>query len=66
MLVLARRLNEEIYVGDDVVITVVDIGRGRVRLGIKAPSHVRIDRAEVRDERRVPEVTPEAAREPAE
>ena len=47
MLVLTRRLNEQIIIGGDVVITVVDIDRGKIRLAISAPEEVRIDRMEV-------------------
>lgn len=47
MPVLSRKLGEKIFVGDDVVITVVDIGRGRIRLGIEAPRDVPIFRQEL-------------------
>jgi carbon storage regulator len=47
MLVLARKQNEAIRVGDEVRITVVEIRSGRVRLGIEAPRHVRIRRDEI-------------------
>lgn len=47
MLVLTRKLNEEILIdGGEIVIRVVDIRGGRVRLGIEAPQHVRIERRE--------------------
>jgi carbon storage regulator len=48
MLVLARHRDERIMIGDDVVITVVDIRGDKVRLGIDAPIGVRVDREEVR------------------
>ena len=48
MLVLARKLNESICVGDEVRITIVQIRPGRVRLGIDAPPHIRVRREEVR------------------
>lgn len=48
ILVLARHVGEEILIGDDVVIRVNDIRGGIVRIGIKAPNHIRVDRAEVR------------------
>jgi carbon storage regulator len=38
MLVLTRKLGETIVIGDDITITVVDIGKSRVKLGIKAPA----------------------------
>ncbi len=47
MLVLTRMLGERIIIGDDVVITVVDIGRGKVRLGIEAPKQVPVYREEL-------------------
>ena len=47
MLVLARGKDEEIMIGDDIVIMVVDIGRGKVRLGITAPKEIPVHRREV-------------------
>jgi carbon storage regulator len=47
MLVLTRKVNERIRVGDDVVITVVRLGPGSVRLGIDAPGHLTIVREEL-------------------
>ncbi len=47
MLVLARKLEEAIRVGDEVRITILEIRGGRVRLGIEAPRHVRIRRDEI-------------------
>ena len=48
MLVLTRKLDEKIMIGDDVVITVTHIDRGKVRLGIEAPRDIPIWREEVR------------------
>lgn len=48
MLVLSRRIGEEICIGEGVVLTVVDVKSGRVRLGIQAPPEVSVDRQEVR------------------
>lgn len=47
MLVLARQRDEEIMIGDDIKITVVDFRDGKVRLGITAPRHVTVHRKEV-------------------
>ena len=47
MLVLSRKLGEKIYIGDNIVITVVDIDRGKIRLGIEAPRDVAIYRQEL-------------------
>lgn len=47
MLVLTRKLGEKICIGDGICITVVDVDRGKVRLGIEAPREVPIFRAEL-------------------
>lgn len=49
MLVLSRYRDESIYIGDDIVITVVDVRGDRVRLGIQAPSNVSVHRQEIYD-----------------
>ncbi|RMF43743.1 MAG: carbon storage regulator [Planctomycetota bacterium] len=47
MLVLSRHRDESIMIGDDVVITVVDIRGDKVRLGIEAPQSIPVHRQEV-------------------
>jgi carbon storage regulator len=47
MLVLTRMLDEAIVVGDDVLISVVEIRPDRVRLGIAAPANVPVHRQEI-------------------
>lgn len=47
MLVLTRKLGEKILIGKDIWITVVDIDRGRVRIGIQAPRDVPVFREEL-------------------
>lgn len=47
MLVLTRKLNETIKIGDDIEITVVAISGDTVRIGIEAPREVRVLRSEV-------------------
>jgi carbon storage regulator len=47
MLVLTRKAGETIVIDGDIKLTVVQIAPGRVKIGVEAPSHVRIDRAEV-------------------
>jgi carbon storage regulator len=49
MLVLSRYRDESIYIGDNVVITVVDIRGDRVRIGVQAPPDVTVPRQEVDD-----------------
>lgn len=47
MLVLSRKRDESIIIGDDVVITVVDVKGEQVKIGISAPKSVSIHRKEV-------------------
>jgi len=47
MLVLSRKRDESIIIGDDVVITVVDIKGEQVKIGVTAPKSVSIHRKEV-------------------
>jgi carbon storage regulator len=50
MLVLSRKLNQSIVIGDDVNIVVVSIDRDTVKLGIEAPRSIPVHRAEVYEE----------------
>lgn len=47
MLVLTRKAQESICIGDGVRVTVIDVRGNKVRLGIEAPPHVRIHREEL-------------------
>ena len=47
MLVLSRQRDESIIIGDNIVITVVDIRGDKVRLGIQAPTEIPVHRQEV-------------------
>ena len=49
MLVLSRKKNESIVIGDNITIMVVDIRGDKVRLGIEAPTEVPVHRREVFD-----------------
>jgi carbon storage regulator len=49
MLVLTRRPSESIIIANNIKITVVSVGPGRVKLGIEAPANVRVDRQEIHD-----------------
>jgi len=49
MLVLTRRPSESIIIANNIKITVVSVGPGRVKLGIEAPPDVRVDRQEIHD-----------------
>ncbi len=50
MLVLSRKVDEILRIGEDIEITVVSISGDTVRLGIQAPKNVKILRAEVYSE----------------
>lgn len=47
MLVLTRRLNQSIKIGDDVEITVIEVRGDQVRLGVTAPREVSVHRKEI-------------------
>jgi carbon storage regulator len=49
MLVLSRQRDESIVIGDNIVITIVDIRGDKVRLGINAPAEIPVHRQEVYD-----------------
>jgi carbon storage regulator len=50
MLILTRRMDDRVVIGDDVVVTLVCIDGNKVRLGFSAPSGVAIAREEVFDQ----------------
>lgn len=52
MLVITRKKDEGLLIGDNIKITVVDIGRDRAKIGIEAPENVRIIRNELYDTER--------------
>ena len=47
MLVLARKLNESIMIGDDIEIVVIDIKGDQIKLGVKAPKSITVHRKEI-------------------
>ncbi len=47
MLILTRRINEAIRLGEDIRIVLVQVKGGQVRIGIECPSHVRVLREEL-------------------
>jgi carbon storage regulator len=67
MLVLSRQRDESIIIGDNIVITVVDVRGDKVRLGINAPREVSVHRREVyeaiqRENQQASQIRPEDAR----
>lgn len=47
MLILTRRIGEVVRIGDDVAITVLDVKRNQIRIGIDAPREVAVHREEI-------------------
>jgi len=47
MLVLSRKKDEQLIIGDDIVITVVEVRGDKVRIGVEAPSNISVHRREV-------------------
>jgi carbon storage regulator len=67
MLVLSRHRDESIIIGDDIVITVVEIRGDKVRLGIAAPADISVHREEVynriaRENQQAAQLDPQDAR----
>ena len=57
MLILSRKPGERIVIADNIVVTVTEVARGRVRLGIEAPPSVRVVREELRPHAAAPHPT---------
>jgi len=47
MLILSRKLDESIIIGDSITLKVIAIDKGSVKLGIDAPAHIRVLRSEL-------------------
>jgi carbon storage regulator len=67
MLVLSRQRDESIIIGDNVVVTIVDVRGDKVKLGIEAPQDVSVHRREVyeairRENQQAARLRPEDAR----
>ncbi len=50
MLVLSRKVNQSIMIGDEVRVVIVSVDRDQVKLGIEAPREITVHRSEVYDE----------------
>ncbi len=64
MLVLSRQRDESIVIGDNIVVTIIDIRGDKVRLGIQAPGEVPVHRQEVyeaiqRENHKPPQLQPD-------
>jgi carbon storage regulator len=51
MLILTRKLNEKILIGDGIVVTVLELRGGKVKLGFSAPEGVKILREELKEKK---------------
>ena len=61
MLVLTRKVGEQLIIDGDIRVTVVSLGQGRVKIGIDAPEWVKVDRQEIHDRKHTePSETPVA------
>ncbi len=50
MLVLSRKPGERLIIGDDIVVTVLETSGKLVRIGVDAPRHIPVHRAEIREQ----------------
>jgi carbon storage regulator len=60
MLVLSRKLGEKIQISENITITVLEIDRGKIRLGIEAPRSVSVLRQELANRPPTPDVPSQA------
>lgn len=63
MLVLTRKTGEQIIIADNIRLTVISVGPGRVKIGIEAPPTVKVDRQEIHEKKKfetAPAPTPAA------
>ncbi len=49
MLVVTRKLGEGLIISDDIEITVLDVVKDKVKIGVSAPKQVKIVRSELKD-----------------
>ena len=49
MLILSRKIDEKIKIGEDITITIIDIHGDQVKIGVEAPKNVKVFRQEVFD-----------------
>ena len=53
MLILSRKEDQTINIGDDIKITVLEIRGSQVRIGISAPKHIQVDREEITERKKI-------------
>ncbi len=47
MLILTRRVGEQLHIGNNVVVAVIGVKGNQVRIGVRAPNHVPVHREEI-------------------
>lgn len=47
MLILSRKIDQKIRIGDDIILTIIDVKGDQVKIGVEAPSNVKVYRQEV-------------------
>ena len=47
MLILSRKIDQKIRIGDDIILTIIDVQGDQVKIGVEAPSDVKVYRQEV-------------------
>ncbi len=47
MLILSRKIDQKIRIGDDIVLTIIDVKSDQVKIGVEAPASVKVFRQEV-------------------
>jgi len=47
MLILSRKINEKIMIGEDIVLSIIEIRGDQVKIGVEAPKSVKVFRQEV-------------------
>ncbi len=65
MLMLTRRTGESLRIGDDVEVTVMAVNGSQVRIGIKAPRNIAVDREEIAERKQRERDPAPREREPA-
>jgi len=65
MLVLTRKRDEVIQIGDNIVIKILKTGKGAIKIGIDAPGDVRVIRGELLEEEKITEsIDPASSTQP--
>lgn len=63
MLVVTRKADESIIISDDIEITILEVSKDKVKIGIKAPKDVKIIRSELKDAKQTNEQSASASKD---